>query len=139
MYEKLRYWLGAEPFLGIFVLAFAVPFALLMAYFVAYGAIEHRWAAAAYAAIWSIAASLSFFATRASERVGKNLKRASRVVLGVGFGTWFLWDDFIPWHGLNSARIASLFVVAVFIWWFVRASERDEEAARLPNYRERDA
>lgn len=102
MYDRLRYWLGAEPFLGIFVLAFAVPFAALLAYFAVYGVIEHPWTVAAYAIIWCIPALLTYLATRTSERAGKTLMRASRVTLGVGIATWFVWDDFVPGAGSTA-------------------------------------
>lgn len=137
IYDRLRYWLGAEPFLGIFVLAFAVPFAALLAYVAVYGVIEHPWTVVAYAIIWCIPALLTYLATRTSERAGKILMRASRITLGVGIAIWFVWDDFVPWRGFNSTMIFSLFVSAVFIVWLVRTSEREDQIASLPDYRER--
>ena len=137
MYDRLKYWLGAEPFLGIFVLAFAVPFAALLAYAAVYGAIEHPWTVAAYASVWCISGLLTYLATRTNEKAGKALKRASRITIGFGIAILFLWDDFIPWRGFNRAMIVSLFFAGVFVVWLVREAEREDKIARLPDYRER--
>lgn len=136
MYDRLRFWLGAEPLLGIFVLAFAIPFAALMAYIAVYGVIEHPWTVVSYGLIWGIVALLTYLATRTSERTAKGLKRASRIALGLGITILFVWNDFIPWRGFNSTMIFSLVVAAIIIVWLVRTGEHEDEISALPNYRD---
>lgn len=137
MYDRLKYWLGAEPFLGIFVLAFAVPLTALFVYAVVYGFIEHPETVAGFAGLWCVSALLAYLATRTSARTGKALTRASRVTIAFGIVILFLWDDFIPWRGFNSSMIVSLFFSAVFVVWMVRAAEREDRGGHLPDYRVR--
>lgn len=137
MYDRLKYWLGAEPFLGVFVLAFAVPFAAIMLYAAFYGVVEHPWTVATYASIWCVSALLTYLATRVGQKAGKLVARASRVALGLGVAMLLVWDDFVPWRGFKNTMIVSILIAVAFIIWFVRLCEREDETASLPDYRAR--